>query len=54
MKIKQITYLIGMALFAAQGQAATTSPENNQAQADASRDVMSVWSTPLAADANVI
>ncbi|WP_272522279.1 TonB-dependent receptor plug domain-containing protein [Providencia sp. PROV202] len=54
MKIKQITYLIGMALFAAQGQAATTSPENNQAQADANRDVMSVWSTPLAADANVI
>ncbi|MEY1474237.1 TonB-dependent receptor plug domain-containing protein, partial [Providencia manganoxydans] len=48
MKIKQITYLVGMALFAAQGQAAS------DPKAEKNTDVMSVWSTPLAADANVI
>ncbi|EPL9571070.1 TonB-dependent receptor plug domain-containing protein [Providencia rettgeri] len=48
MKIKQITYLVGMALFAAQGHAASDS------KAEKNTDVMSVWSTPLAADANVI
>lgn len=47
MKIKQITYLVGMALFTAQGYAASPNPEKNT-------DVMSVWSTPLAADANII
>ncbi len=47
MKIKQITYLVGMALFAAQGHAASDLKQKNT-------DVMSVWSTPLAADANVI
>lgn len=48
MKIKQITYLVGMALFAAQGHAAS------DPKAEKNTDVMSVWSTPLAADANVI
>lgn len=48
MKIKQITYLVGMALFAAQGHAASAP------KAEKNTDVMSVWSTPLAADANVI
>ncbi len=47
MKIKQITYLVGMALFTAQGHAASVNSEKNT-------DVMSVWSTPLAADANII
>ncbi|MBN6352796.1 TonB-dependent receptor [Providencia alcalifaciens] len=47
MKIKQITYLVGMALFTAQGHAASVNNEKNT-------DVMSVWSTPLAADANII
>lgn len=48
MKIKQITYLVGMALFAAQGHAASAP------KAEKNSDVMSVWSTPLAADANII
>ncbi|WP_415901461.1 TonB-dependent receptor plug domain-containing protein, partial [Providencia huaxiensis] len=47
MKIKQITYLVGMALFTAQGYAASPNTEKNT-------DVMSVWSTPLAADASII
>lgn len=47
MKIKQITYWIGMALFTTQGYAASPNTEKNT-------DVMSVWSTPLAADANII
>lgn len=47
MKIKQITYLVGMALFTTQGYAASPNTEKNT-------DVMSVWSTPLAADANII
>ncbi len=46
MKIKKISYLIGMALFTASSFAAT--------EDQTSRDVMTVWSTPLAADANVI
>lgn len=56
MKIKQITYLIGMALFAAHGQAAVNNTESapKKSQTETSHDVMSVWSTPLAADANVI
>ncbi len=48
MKIKQITYLVGMALFTAQGHAAS------DVKTETNHDVMSVWSTPLAADANVI
>lgn len=32
MKIKQITYLIGMALFATHGQAATATPEKISAK----------------------
>lgn len=43
-----MTYLVGMALFAAQGHAAS------DPKAEKNTDVMSVWSTPLAADANVI
>lgn len=47
MKIKQITYLVGMALCTTNGFAATAEEQTN-------RDVMTVWSTPLAADENVI
>lgn len=47
MKIKQITYLVGMALFTTHSFAETTEEKTN-------RDVMTVWSTPLAADEHVI
>lgn len=47
MKIKQITYLVGMALFTTHSFAATFEKLAN-------RDVMSVWSTPLAADENIM
>ncbi|MCW2256536.1 outer membrane cobalamin receptor [Providencia alcalifaciens] len=47
MKIKQITYLVGMALCTTNSFAATAEEQTN-------RDVMTVWSTPLAADENVI
>ncbi len=47
MKIKQITYLVGMALFTTHSFAATSEKLAN-------RDVMSVWSTPLAADENIM
>ena len=40
MKIKQITYLVGMALFTTHSFAATSEKLAN-------RDVMSVWSTPV-------
>ena len=52
MKIKQIPYWVGMALFAAQAQAASNT--ETKVQSEKTNDVMAVWSTPLAADANTI